>query len=1397
MDNQLSQQELDLNAQQSSENPQDGSENVANDTLDVSLLAYAQTSEISTATGEQEVAEPTAIPVIMAGPTDGQWHLNQPGGYDINVTDVWTEYTGEGVVVGVVDSGVQYSHHDLDGNYDASIDYDFLQNTADGSNKISSDNHGTAVSGCIAAENDGTGSTGVAYDATITSFRLISNQGISGSMIADALDSPDVDIYNNSWGWTQTFVSYNLHAPALATMEDQAVNHNKIYIFSAGNSGAEGDNANYSLLTSSPYTITVGAIDPDGTQSSFTTPGTPVLISAPGSQIYTTDITGSGGYVSGDYVSIQGTSFSAPIIAGVTALMKEANPNLTYYDVQQIFANSAVMTDSGNGLWHYNGSDNWNGGGMHVRNDLGYGGVDAKAAVRMAETWNLVDDILGTDPDHIVVSGSGTFGNTTVNNNTVTSTINITEAITVDQLTLTINMTHGYMPDLSIALVSPDGTQSLLFDRPPAALASTNTYDNRWILNSTHHFGELSTGNWTLSITDHSSANAGSVTGWNLELHGLDDGDNDTYIFTNEYANTNSGGRNNLTDTAGIDTINAVAVDTDLTINLTPGSINTIAGVSHTINVGTYIENVLAGDGNDVLTGNELNNIIYGGRGNDIIDGGLGIDRLIGGQGDDTYYVDSLSDIVIENANEGYDIIYSSVADYVLSANVEELHIVGGGENVTGSNGVDNINGSENANVINGMDGNDVLQGNGGADTLIGGNGDDQLYGGNDNDNLQGGADNDLLNGGAGDDTMAGGTGDDSYVVNSINDIVTENANEGYDIVYSTVDWTLGNNLERLELQGTGNINGNGNGDNNYILGNNGDNTLDGGAGDDTLIGGSGNDTLMGSFGYDYIDGGIGADDMQGGDGNDTYVVNEVGDTVTENSNQGTDTVITVIDYTLGNNIERLQFLGSGDLTGSGNTLNNRLIGNTGNNTLNGLDGNDVLLGAGGADTLNGGNGSDYIDGGTGADIMTGGTGDDTYIVDNVGDTVTELGGEGYDKVITYVDFNLGNDIERLEMYGSSSINSTGNGSDNVMVGNSGANQLDGGDGNDILNGGAGNDTLIGGNGIDKLVGGTGADAMTGGDGDDIYIVDNAGDTVTENANEGTDTVISSITYTLGNNVEKLELFGNSAINGTGNTLNNVLIGNNYSNQLIGGDGNDTLNGQGGNDTLDGGAGNDYLNGGLGSDTLIGGTGDDIYLVDLASDVITENADEGYDIVRSSASTYTLSDNIERMELQGTADINCTGNALNNIIIGNSGANTIDGGDGGDLINAGDGDDILIGGAGNDSLTGGNGNDTYQFTSGFGTDIINDASGASDAIDFSAFNLNEAIGWVAQDGNGDSFVDRLIISFGSGNQVTIYNYFDNSSADDDASGFGSGYIENIAFADDATVDLTQVQQIIA
>ena len=183
------------------------------------------------------------------------------------------------------------------------------------------------------------------------------------------------------------------------------------------------------------------------------------------------------------------------------------------------------------------------------------------------------------------------------------------------------------------------------------------------------------------------------------------------------------------------------------------------------------------------------------------------------------------------------------------------------------------------------------------------------------------------------------------------------------------------------------------------------------------------------------------------------------------------------------------------------------------------------------------------------------------------------------------------------------------------------------------MSAGAGNDTLDG---------GTGNDSLSGGSGDDTYLVDTTGDSVIENANEGSDTVQSSMTYTLGAEVENLTLTGSSALSGTGNALDNVLTGNSANNTLIGY------------------AGHDTLNGGAGADTLRGGTGNDLYLVDNTGDNVAENANEGTDTVQSTL-TYTLGTNLENLTLSGTTAINGTGNTASNVLTGNSAANTLTG----------------------------------------------------------------------------------------------------------------------------------------
>jgi Ca2+-binding RTX toxin-like protein len=337
--------------------------------------------------------------------------------------------------------------------------------------------------------------------------------------------------------------------------------------------------------------------------------------------------------------------------------------------------------------------------------------------------------------------------------------------------------------------------------------------------------------------------------------------------------------------------------------------------------------------------------------------------------------------------------------------------------------------------------------------------------------------------------------------------------------------------------------------------------------------------------------------------------------------------------------------------------------------TIYGNDGNDNLYGKAGNDFIYGGNGSDQLWGGLGADQLIGG--DDSGI-----------------DIARYDDANYGDLILRLD---NSSLNS-GDGA----VGDtySGIEGLAGGLGNDTiwgnqfnnyLYGMGGNDIIYGGLGNDSLDGGAGSDTMYGGDGNDIYYVDILNDSVIETDQNivtgGDDLVIVSMTsgtYKLGDNVERLTLSGTSAINGTGNSLNNVIIGNSAANTL---------------------------NGGLGNDTLTGGDGNDIYFIDNLNDVVIETNRNitvgGNDLVRFSgiSGTYVLPRNIERLDLAGSSNINGTGNNLNNTILANHAANILDGKEGNDTLSGRGGNDTLIGGLGNDILLGGDGADRFQFSS--------------------------------------------------------------------------------------------------
>lgn len=556
-------------------------------------------------------------------------------------------------------------------------------------------------------------------------------------------------------------------------------------------------------------------------------------------------------------------------------------------------------------------------------------------------------------------------------------------------------------------------------------------------------------------------------------------------------------------------------------------------------------DSLSGGRGDDRLLGGSGADELYGGEGQDFLDGGAGRDRVFGSLGDDILHGGADADLLM--GEDGNDSLWGDDGDdYTLS----------------GGTGNDDIHGGDGADTLMGEDGDDLLCGDAGDDRLWAGAGDDELHGGDGNDELYGGIGRDSLYGEGGNDVLtldlnasdagvdllAGGDGDDTYVlmlgVSGLPFEIVESAGGGIDTVVSFADYMLADNVENLTLEGYYgklNFNGSGNALANVLRGNAGVNVLSGGAGDDSYY--------------------VGA-----------------GDSVIERTAEGNDTVFADSDWILGANLENLSLLGMAH-TGTGNAGDNWILGNLLDNVL---------------------------DGGLGGDRLVGGAGNDLYVIDNEADEVIELEGEGVDTVQSSVSIAaLAANVENVSLTGRRALNATGNTLDNLISGNAGVNVL------------------------------------KGGLGDDIYVVGSK-DTVIEAVGEGTDTVRSGVSWQLAANIENLELTGSGKISGTGNELDNRLIGNSAAN------------------------------------VLKGGKGDDTYVVG-ARDSVSESVGEGIDTVESSV-TWSLGANLENLTLTGMAAIDGTGNALDNRIRGNEGGNVLRGGLGNDtyLMGRGAGADTII-----------------------------------------------------------------------------------------------------------------------
>ncbi len=483
-----------------------------------------------------------------------------------------------------------------------------------------------------------------------------------------------------------------------------------------------------------------------------------------------------------------------------------------------------------------------------------------------------------------------------------------------------------------------------------------------------------------------------------------------------------------------------------------------------------------------------------------------------------------------------------------------------------------------------------------------------------------------------------------------------------------------------MTLLGTINIIGTGNELNNTLVGNGAFSTLYGAAGNDTLSAGNGDGTLYGDAGNDTLSGEGGTVTMFGGSDDDVYIVDSALDTINEDLNAGTDEVRASRNFSLGDNFENLTLTGTGDFTGTGNASNNIITGNSGNNILHGLGGSDSLVGGAGDDTYF------FLSGELDPlDVITDTSGSDTIHVFESFDLAAS-GFQGLENV-TIQDFNL-------SAYGNSEENVlTSIGSGNTLVGRNGS---------------------------------------------DTYVIDNASTVITELLDQGTDLVRSMVSYSLLQNVENLTLLGTDNINGTGNTLNNIITGN---------------------------SGNNILDGGTGNDTLIGGNGDDTYVINATGDLVTED-DEfggGYDEIMSSIST-TLAFGVEKLSLTGTGNIDATGNRLNNWIVGNDGNNKLFGGLGRDTLTGGAGVDHFIykiGDLGDPFISASREHSTIDFTQGVDKIVIENAGTITTYAQLQASGRVSTV-------SGNTMIGEAVGIFGfARNELTIQGLIPSQLSDSD------------------------------
>lgn len=760
-----------------------------------------------------------SAPAGIAEPQLDAYTYGKTTVYGSNITEAWRYSSGAGVTVALVDDGFDPA------TTATFVDFSSSQSTLIGSSPTSGlgepagTAHGTETAGLIGASGFNNTPTGIAPNATIVGVKVdFSTATIATLAQAEQYAASVSSVVNNSWGYTgygegePTDPNFAVWYAAIqyAVAADRHGLGDVITV-AAGNNRANGNDLAVEPITADYRVIAVAAVDADGLVASYSDPGAALLVAAIGDNVAVADTGGKGN------TTASGTSFAAPTIAGIVAMMLNVNPNLGWRDVQEILADSAYMPPPSAAGFTFNGATGWNGGGMHFSNDLGFGVVDANVAVNLARAWTEVSTSANLDVATVSHTASFTVGK----NVTVSSTVADTAAIRVQHVQVTINDTNLPVAWSKLVLVSPDGTRSVLLDQTGlvGGVDQTGELDVSGLtITSNAFWGELATGIWTLQVEDIQGQTVGTIKSWSLTVIGDNAATVQTpLVYTPEFATLATAARE-VVKPGTATTIDLIALPGTTTINLNGGA-GMIDGVAVS-SVATGLKNANADGslgsvtltgltkGGSELTGGDGVSTLTG-SGGDTINAGLGSTMIKTGAGGSKVTLSSVSASTVTITSGGGDTIYAGLAsasitdigtkgDTIYDQSAQLSFINGNGASVLDE-------GSGSVTVQAGTGGGTYYAGTGGGTHLTAGTGIVTFYGEATGDVLTAsGAGADRLIAGGGTETLSGGSSTGSITLQAGSGTDTMTAGKGkttFILGTGTSTITLGGTSDVIEFQ--------------------------------------------------------------------------------------------------------------------------------------------------------------------------------------------------------------------------------------------------------------------------------------------------------------------------------------------------------------------------------------------------------------------------------------------------------------------------------------------------------------------------------------------------------------------------------------------------------------------